>query len=104
VFPWRKTYLAEQAGGEIARLCRAELWRKICPGIGSMSVAEIRGYARAHAAGLITAEVDQVLGRHSLNLALRAPVTAVGIDQLVSMAVRDALGEAPLADARPLAA
>jgi hypothetical protein len=104
LFPWRQARLAEQAGGEVARLCRADLWRRICWGVRGMSVAETRGYARAYAAGFIAAEVDQVLGRHALNPTLRARAMAWGVDQLVAMAVRDALGEAPPAEARPLAA
>ena len=56
-----------------------------------------RGRARCHL-------VDQVLDRRALKPALRSRVLASGIDQLVSMAVRDALSEDLPAEARPLAA
>ena len=69
-----------------------------------MSLAELRGYARAQAAGLVAAEADRVLGRRHLRPPMRDRVLAAGVDQVVNMAVRDALS-GPAADAaRPIAA
>ena len=104
LFPWYQTRLIEQAGGEVARECRADLWKRVRQQTVGMSAPEIRGYARAHAAGIAATHVDQVLDRRSLKPALRPRVLASGIDQLVSMAVRDALSDEVPADARPLAA
>ena len=104
LFPWLRARLVEQAGGEVARECRGELWQRVRRQVASMSVPEIRGYVRAHAAGIAAAQVETVLSRRSLKPSLGTRVLASGIDQLVSMTVRDALiGELP-AEVRPLAA
>ncbi len=105
LFSWQRTrLLVEQMGGEVARECRADFWRRVCPRVTGMSVGEIRGYTRALAEGAIVTEVDQVLERRRLTLALRDRVVASGVDQLVSLIVRDALSEDPPASVRPLAA
>jgi len=104
LFPWYQTRLIEQAGGEVARECRADLWKRVRRQTVGMSTPEIRGYARAYAAGFAATHVDQVLDHHSLKPALRLRVLASGIDQLVNMAIRDALSDESTADARPLAA
>lgn len=104
LFPWRQTRLVEQAGGEVARECRAGLWQQVCQKTAGMSAPEIRGYARAYAAVIASDHVDQVLDRRSLKPALRVRVLASGVDQLVSMAVRDALSEEAPVIARPMAA
>jgi hypothetical protein len=104
LFPWFRARLVEQAGGEVARECRAELWRRVHRQVASMSVPEIRGYVRAHAAGIAAAQLDAVLTRRSLKPSLGSRVLASGIDQLVSLTIRDSLiGELP-AEVRPLAA
>jgi hypothetical protein len=104
LFPWSKARLIEQAGGEVARECHDRLWQRVRRQVAGMGISEIRGYVRAHAAGIAAAEVEQVLDRRSLTTAMRTRVLASGIDQLVSMAVRDALAEESPADARTLAA
>ena len=104
LFPWHQARLIEQAGGEVARECRADLWKRVRQPTLGMSTPEIRGYARAYAAGFAATHVDQVLDHRSLKPALRLRVLASGIDQLVGMAVRDALSDETTADARPLAA
>jgi hypothetical protein len=104
LFPWRLARLAEQVGGEVARECRADLWRRVRRETADMSVPEARGYARAQAAALAAAQVDEALARRSLDTALRARVLESSIDQLVNMAVRDALHEQSPADTRSLAA
>jgi hypothetical protein len=104
LFPWSKARLVEQVGGEVARECRAELWQRVRRQVAGMSVPELRGYVRAHAAGIAAIQVEQVLERRSLKPRLRARVLASGIEQLVSMAVRDALIEEVPLEARPLAA
>jgi hypothetical protein len=104
LFPWRQFRLVEQAGGEIARQCRDDLWNRVRRQTMGMSTSEIRGYARAYAAGFADCQVDQVLDRRSLSPSLRQRVLASSIDQLVGMVVRDALCDDVSADARPLAA
>jgi hypothetical protein len=104
LFPWRQIRLVEQAGGEIARQCRADLWKRVRRQTVGMNTSEIRGYARAYAAGFADSQVDQVLDRRSLKPSLRHRVLASGIEQLVGMVVRDALCNDVSADARPLAA
>jgi hypothetical protein len=104
LLPWRRTRLVEQAGGEVARECRADLWQRVRRPVAGMSVPELRGYVRAHAVGIAATHVEQVLGRRSLNSALQVRVLASSVDQLVSMAVRDALTEESPGEARNLAA
>ena len=69
-----------------------------------MSLAELRGYARAQAAGLVAAEADRVLGHRHVRPPVRERVLAAGVDQVVNMAVRDVLCGLPVAAARPIAA
>jgi hypothetical protein len=104
LFSWSKARLIEQVGGEVARECHNQLWQRVRRQVAGMSVSEIRGYVRAHAAGIAAAEVEEVLDRRSLKSAMGARVLASSVDQLVSMAVRDALAEESSADARTLAA
>ncbi len=104
LFPWRQSRLVAQAGGELARQCRADLCRRVGRRAAGMSLAELRGYARAQAAGLVAAEADRVLGRRHLKPATRDRVLAAGVNQAVNMAVRDALSGPPPAAARTIAA
>jgi hypothetical protein len=104
LFPWRQRRAAEQAAGELARHCRAELWRRIWQHAAGMSPAELRGYARARAAGLVAAEADRLLGQRRLRPAMRGHALATAVDQAVKMAVRDALGNPPPENARTIAA
>jgi hypothetical protein len=104
LFPWCKTRLVEQAGGEVARECRDELWHCVHRQVVGMSVSEVRGYVRAYAVGIADAQVEEVLGRRSLKLSLRDRVLASGVEQLVSMTVRDALLADSPEEARSLAA
>lgn len=104
LFPWLRTRLIEQAGGEVARECHAELWQRVHRQVAFMSVSEIRGYARAHAAGIAALQVEEVLNRRELGPSLAPRVLASGIDQLVTLTIRDALIAEPPADVRPLAA
>jgi hypothetical protein len=104
LFPWRLRRLVAQTGGELARQCRAELWHRVCRRAGQMSLAELRGYARAQAAGLVAAEADGLLGPRHLRQPQRERVLAAAIDQAVNMALRDALRAPPAEAARPLAA
>ncbi|MEN6449958.1 MAG: hypothetical protein ABFC96_05670 [Thermoguttaceae bacterium] len=103
LFPWRRARTADQAGGEIARQCRADLWRRLRPVADGMSPAELRGYARAQATSLVEFEADRLLERHCLRTSMRDRVLAAGIDQVVTMAVRDVLSD-PLPIARAIAA
>ena len=104
LFPWSRARLVDQVGGEVARHCRAELWQRVHRQVAGMSVPEIRGYVRAHAVGIAAAQVDEVLSRRSLKPTLGPRVLASGINQLVSMTIRDALIGEPPAEAKPLAA
>jgi hypothetical protein len=104
LFPWHQTRLVEQVGGEVARECRGDFWRGVCPRVVGMGVAEVRGYVRALAEGFIVTEVDQVLERRRLSPALRPKVVASAVDQLINLAVRDSLSDVSPANVRPLAA
>ena len=104
LFPWSRARLVEQAGGEVARECRAELWQRVRRQVAGMSVPEIRGYVRAHAAGVAADQIEVVLSRHSLKPSFATRVLASGVDQLVSMTIRDALIDELAAEARPMAA
>ncbi len=104
LFPWRRERLVAQTGDELARQCRADLWRRLCRRGGGMSLAELRGYARAQAAGLVATEADRVLGRRHFQPLMRDRVLAAGVDQVVNMAVRDVLSGPPVDTARPIAA
>ncbi len=104
VFPWYQARLVEQVGGEVARECRRTLWQQISRRIRGMSVAEVRGYARAQAVAIVAPEVDEALVRRRLNPALRNAVLEASIDQLVALAVRDVLSEAPAPATRSMAA
>jgi hypothetical protein len=104
LFPWHRAQLAERVGGEVARQCRADLWRRVSRHLGGMSAAEVRGYVRAYATEIVAVEADWALHRHRLGPAYRPQVVESGIEQIVAMVVRDALRLAPQAEARPLAA
>lgn len=82
----------------MARECRAELWRRIRWNAADMSPAELRGYARAQASGLVTAEAERILDQHRVRPEVREQALAAAIQQVVNMAVRDVLSEpAPMA-------
>jgi len=69
-----------------------------------MSVAEVRGYVRAQAAGCVATEVEQVLARRHLKPRLRAQVAASALDQLIGMVVHDVLSEQAPSEASTMAA
>jgi hypothetical protein len=104
VSPRYRDRLVAQAGGEVARCCQADLWGRVRRPAQRMSTPELRGYARAHAAPVAGAQVDQILVVRGLSPALRVRVLASSIDQLVAMAIRNALSDDAPAEARPLAA
>ncbi len=104
LFPWRQTRLVDQLGGEAARECRSDLWRRIRHPARNMGIPEIRGYARAQAADVLPAEVERVLERHCVGRSLKNRVLAMGIEQIVGMVVRDALSEPYSADPEKIAA
>ena len=104
LFPWHGFHSVEQVAGEVARQCRASLLRRVYQRTVNMSVAEIRGYVRAQAAGYVGDEVDQVLCRRRLKPALRNRVADAAINQLVGMIAHDVLSGEPSASTRPLAA
>ena len=102
--PWRSGRLATQVAGEVARQCRSALWRRVSRQTASMSVAEVRGYVRARAAGCVATEVEQVFARRRLKPALRTQVATSALDQLISMVVHDVLSEPAPSDASTMAA
>ena len=104
LFPWRHVPLVEQAAGEVARQCRSRLWGRVCRRTANMSIAEIRGYVRAQAAGCVAGEVDYVLCHRCLKPALRNRVVDAAVDQLVSMVARDILSREPPANTKTMAA
>jgi len=58
-----------------------------------MSIAVVRGYVRAQAAGCVATEVEQALARRNLKPRLRTQVAASALDQLIGMVVHDVLSE-----------
>ncbi len=104
LFPWFQNRLIEQAGGQLARQCREDLWRRICHRIAGMSVAEVRGYVRAQAMDGVAAEVDWTLHQHHLSSASRAKVLSSALDQLIGMMVRDVLRMTPQSGLKNVAA
>jgi hypothetical protein len=104
LFSWRNARLVEQAAGEIARQCRAPLWQRTYLRMAEMSMAQIRGYVRAHAAALVESEVDRVLCHRSLSPALYGEIREAAIGQLIGGVAHDVLnGELP-ASTRTMAA
>jgi hypothetical protein len=101
LLPWRNDRLIEQAAGEVARQCQGDLWNKVCRRLDNMSLAEVRGYARAQAGEYAEAEVDLVLERRQLHPSLRARVLDSAIDQLIFMTVRTLLSREPWSPAAP---
>lgn len=94
VWPQFRFRLIEQVGGEVARECRASLWQTVRHQVARMSIPEARGYIRAQAAWIADRMVGPSLDHYALKADLRAEVLASGVDQLVAMVVRDAIGEA----------
>ena len=91
--PWHKRLLIQEAGGEVARECRSDLWHRVHRQVVGMSVPEIRGYVTAQATFLANAEVDAVLDRQLLARSLRDRVLASAVDHLVKMTIHDALAK-----------
>ena len=56
-----------------------------------MSVAETRGYAIAHAAGIAEAEVDQIFARRRYSPVLRARVVDSAVARLVNIVIHNTL-------------
>ena len=104
LFPWSRNRLIEQAGGQLARQCREDLWPRIFHQIAGMSIAEVRGYIRAQAMEFVAAEVDWTLDQHRLAPAFKAKVLASAIDQLIGMMVRDVLRMTPETGLKTVAA
>jgi hypothetical protein len=104
LFPWRDGRLVEQLAGEVARQCQGGLWRRVCRRAADMSTAEVRGYARAHAASYVMAETEHVFRSRRIRPALQGEVADAAVDQLVGMIARDAFRSESTASARPMAA
>jgi hypothetical protein len=102
--PWHNRHLVDQLGGQLARECRGDLWQRGQRCLGSMTIAAVRGYARARASGCMAAKADQMLTERHLKSTLRARVIDAAVEQLVGMVVHDVLtGQLP-ADERSMAA
>jgi hypothetical protein len=104
LLPWHRNHLVDQLAGEVARRCRADLWQRMGWRVNTMSVSEIRGYARAHAAGWLRSEVDQALARHELGPGLCPQVAASAMDRLITMVIHDVLSDQPPSDVNTMAA
>lgn len=104
LFPWRHTQVVEQIAGEVARQCQSELWQRVGQQTAEMSVAEIRGYVRAHAVGLLEQEVDRALLRRGLNHRLHGRVIDAAVSQLVGMVAHDVLSGVSTTDMKMMAA
>jgi hypothetical protein len=93
LFRWHSIHLVEQVANEVARQCRAGLWRRVNRRTCDMSIAQVRGYARAQAAWCACDEVDRTLCERGLVLKpkVRNRVVQSAIDQLVAMVIHDVL-------------
>lgn len=104
IFPWRCVCSVDQVAGEVARQCRSGLWRRVSNRTINMSIAEMRGYARAQAAGCVSDEVDRVLYRRHLKPTLRSQIVDAAVDQVIGMLVHDFLSTVPPVNANTMAA
>ena len=104
LFPWYHALLVTQVAGEVARQCRASLSQRVVPRTAGMSIAEIRGYVRAHAAGCVRNEVERTGHRRCLRSAVEKRVVDAAVDQLVVMVARDVFCGEPSAATRTMAA
>jgi len=96
LLPWHTSHVVEQVAGEVARECRSGLWQRVYRRTSNMSLAELRGYVRAQAAGFVGGEVDLAICRRHLGIDLRSRLIDASVDQLVNMAAHDVLsGETP---------
>jgi hypothetical protein len=102
--PWHNAHVVEQMAGEVARQCGACLGRRVYQRTENMSIAEIRGYVSAIAAGCVDGEVSQAISHRRLKPAMRSRVTNAAVDQLVHMVAHDVLAFEPQAHARTMAA
>ena len=102
--PWYNTRLVTQVAGEVARQCRGTLWQRVSRRTAGMSVSEMRGYVRAHAASHVRNEVALASRRRRLRSALQKQVVDAAVDQLVVMVARDVLCGVPPAGTRTMAA
>jgi hypothetical protein len=101
VLHWMDASIIRQAAGEVARECRTAVWHHIANATQGMSVAQIRGYARAVAPQFIGTEVDVVLRRRRAGLHLRTEVIAAAVEELIELVAADAVYAQSL---RPLTA
>jgi hypothetical protein len=104
LFPWQKRRFVAQVAGEVARQCHGDLWRYSCLKIREMGISEIRGYIRALAIGFAEREAEQVLARRHIDRRLLAEVVASAVEQLITLAIRDALTEQPACERKTIAA
>jgi hypothetical protein len=104
LFPWRQAHFVKQAAGDVVQQCRADLWQRVDRRTANMSLSEIRGYARALAAGFVADQLDHSLCCHGLKPALRSRVADAAVDQLIGMVVHGILSGALPANTKPMAA
>ncbi|MBN1394394.1 MAG: hypothetical protein JW959_05185 [Pirellulales bacterium] len=104
MFPWRQARLVHQLGGEAARECREDLWRRIGLSCRNMDIPEIRGYVRAQAARPLASEVERTIERHRVAPGLKGRIIEAAIVQMVGMIVRDVLGDPYMAPSEKIAA
>lgn len=104
ISPWHNRLLVEQAGGELARDCRADVWQRGRRCTDGMSIAAIRGYVRAQAAGCVRPKVDEIASRHRLTPSMGPQVMESAIEQLVGMVLHDFLSGASPTRERSMAA
>jgi hypothetical protein len=101
---WHNAHVVEQMAGEVARQCGARLGGQVYQRTENMSIAEIRGYVSAIAAGCVGGEVDRAISGRRLKPAMRSRVADAAVDQLVRMVAHDVLAFEPQARARTMAA
>jgi hypothetical protein len=100
----RNARLVDQLGGAVAHRCRASLWRRTCRQAETMSVAEIRGYVRAHALPLVEPEVDAEMADQGIDQALRGRLIESAVERLIAMTIHDVFSHQPTCETKMIAA
>jgi hypothetical protein len=89
LFNWLDTSLVQQTGGELARECHGGLWAELADQLALMTPAKAREFVHEHAIQVVLTEVDTVMQRRRIRLALRAAIVAEAAEQLVELVAKD---------------
>ncbi len=89
---YRPQKIVDGLAKEVAQHSLAPVWERVARRAAAMRLNEGRGYVRARAAQIISAQADRVLAREPrLAVSLRSQVIAAAADLVVSLVIRDIL-------------